>query len=77
MVVEGKYCQIAIQPSQLANFGDTFELQNLEKDVDSIKDKINLYEGIRKNLHSLDGIDTRWAKLKYFYFKPSYCNNLK
>lgn len=68
MVIEGKYCQITIQPSQLAYFGDTFELKNLEKDVDSIKDKINLYEGIRKSLHSLDGIDTRWAKLKCFSF---------
>ncbi|XP_026315721.1 uncharacterized protein LOC113227063 [Hyposmocoma kahamanoa] len=59
MVIEGKYCQISVGFSQLVNFGDTSELEKVERAVDSIKDKINLYDGLRQNVHMLDGIELK------------------
>lgn len=54
MVIEGKYCQISVGLSDLNKFGGARELENGITAVDTIKDKLNLYERFRKNLNFLD-----------------------
>ncbi|XP_026315716.1 nose resistant to fluoxetine protein 6-like [Hyposmocoma kahamanoa] len=59
MVIEGKYCQIEIGLSDLANFGDATELGNVKIAVDTVKDEINSYERLRNNFEVINGIKSK------------------
>ncbi|XP_026315718.1 uncharacterized protein LOC113227060 [Hyposmocoma kahamanoa] len=59
MLIDGKYCQISIGLSDLVNFGDPTELENVKKAVGPLKDDINLYERMRQNLETLNGIKSK------------------
>lgn len=59
MVIDGKYCLIRTGSSGLVQLGGTItELENVNKVVDTFKDKINVHERIRKHLLTLGGIES-------------------
>lgn len=59
MVIDGKYCLIRTRSLELVGLGGTItELENVNKVVDAHKDKINVYERIRKHILALDGVES-------------------
>ncbi|XP_026315616.1 O-acyltransferase like protein-like [Hyposmocoma kahamanoa] len=58
MVIDGKYCQINIGLSDLANIEGTTELDNVIEAFETIKDEVNLYNILQNNLEILNGIKT-------------------
>lgn len=59
MVIDGKYCQINIGLSDLANIEGTTELDNVIEAFETIKDEVNLYNTLQNNLEILNGIKTK------------------
>ncbi|XP_026315714.1 O-acyltransferase like protein-like [Hyposmocoma kahamanoa] len=59
MVIAGKYCHIGIGLSDLEILGDTIELDNAIKAIDTVKDEIHLYERLGKNLNFVGGIERK------------------
>ncbi|XP_026319621.1 nose resistant to fluoxetine protein 6-like [Hyposmocoma kahamanoa] len=58
MVIDGKYCQLSVGLSDLGNFGNPTEYQNVINAVDTIKDEIHLYNRFQKNVEILGSIQS-------------------
>lgn len=59
MVIDGKYCQISIELSDIEQLGGIFKLDKIATVVDNLKNNINLFERFRQNIEVPNGRESR------------------